>query len=154
MLRWPVNAPKTVNAVYCSALALLIIPLHSALRMWPRIRSMSSLVTMRLVTFFRTLIRRGLSKNNSNERYRKSRCILAKYFRKPTANVKTLLFEDSHSYFASVFFSQVVDGFCANPSSCRQPERIRSPVNPIGRFACKLCFPVLRVALEFIKTKL
>jgi hypothetical protein len=48
-------------------------------------------------------MRRGLSRNSSNERYRTSRCILAKYFRKATANVKTLLLEDSHSYFASVF---------------------------------------------------
>ena len=28
---------------------------------------------------------------------------MAKYFRKATANVKTLFLEDSHSYFASVF---------------------------------------------------
>ena len=68
MLRWPVNAPKTVNAVYCSALDLLMLPLHSALCIWPRTRAISSLVTMRLVTFFRTFIRRGLSKNSSKER--------------------------------------------------------------------------------------
>ena len=58
---------------------------------------------MRLVAFFRTLIRRGLSKNSSNERYRTSRCVLANYFRNATANVKTLLLESSLLYFASVF---------------------------------------------------
>ena len=97
-LRWPVSAPKIVNAEYCSALDLLILPRHSARRIWSRILSMSSLVTIRFVICFLTLIRRGLSRNSSNERYCKSRCILAKYFRKATANVRTLVLEDSHSY--------------------------------------------------------
>jgi hypothetical protein len=72
---------------------------------------MSSLVIIRFVICFLTLIRRGLSRNSSNERYRKSRCILAKYFKKATANVKTLLLEDSHSYFASVFLRKSVSVF-------------------------------------------
>jgi len=31
---------------------------------------------------------------------------------------------------------------------------MRSPINPVGGFACKLCFPILRVAHEFIVTEL